>query len=467
MWKISSSLVPFWLLEAVRLKESQWGPIEDAVEVRRVIAAGGSLEQRLLQRAYWLSERQGWLSTQQAMWRFMRWSLWGVLAVFIVLGGGAAVGALTTTDGRVNVLWAGLTLLALPSLSFIAWLFALLLPWNTEKTTGLGVSQLWLWLSRRLIKGPDQSVLLNAFLSFLIKQRLWRWAMSLINHAAWLMGLSAMVVTLLVLLAAKRYSFNWETTLLGPESFVLIVQSLGWLPSLLGFSTPSAEMIRLSDGLQAVPTEVQVQWSSWLVGCVLVYGVLPRLCALALSGWMFRQRFNQVSVEVDQVGLIELRQRLMPTSEYVGVDAKQGLDQVPVASVSKHLAPIGVSTLVIGIELDPEQKWPPEQLPTDWNDAGLIDSREQRAVLLAQLTAQHYVHLVLCVDAAQTPDRGVIAWLAELASYSLYTSVCLLNVERATERLPAWRSRLHVAGFENVYTDMNTLFFELNNHHEI
>ena len=58
MWKKTSDLVPYWLLEAVRLKESQWGPIEDAVEVRRTIAAGGSLEQRLLMRAQLLSQRE-------------------------------------------------------------------------------------------------------------------------------------------------------------------------------------------------------------------------------------------------------------------------------------------------------------------------------------------------------------------------------------------------------------------------
>ena len=349
----------------------------------------------------------------------------------------------------------------------MAWLFAIFLPWNTDKTTGIGVSQLWLWLSRRIVKGPDQTVLLNAFLSFLIKQRLWRWVMSLINHAAWLIGLSAMVVTLLVLLAAKRYSFNWETTLLEPENFVLIIQSLGWVPGLLGFSTPSAEMIRLSDGLQVVPAEVQVQWSSWLVGCVLVYGVLPRLCALVVSGWVFKQRFSQVGVEVDQAGLIELRQRLMPASEYVGIDATAGLDLVPQAKVSKQLPSIEAPTLVIGIELSLEQEWPPTPLPTRWSDAGLVDSREQRAALLAQLSTQHYEHVVLCVDAQQTPDRGVMAWLAELASYSTYASVCLLNVRDQTERLGVWQSRLHAAGFEHVYTNMKTLFFELNNHHEI
>lgn len=467
MWKKLSDLAPYWLLETVRLKESQWGPIEDAAEVRRVIADGGSLEQRLLQRSQLLSTRQGWTSKQQVMWRFMCWSFFGICLGFALLGIGAALGALTTTDGRVNVLWAGLALLALPSFSLVLWLVALLVNTNASKTSGFGISQIWLWLSQRVVKGPDQVLLFNGFLSFLNKQRLGPWVLSLVNHSAWLVGLSTMVGTLLLQLAAKRYSFNWETTLLGSDSFVLLVQSLGWLPSLIGFSVPSAEMIRLSDGLQSVPPEVQVQWSSWLMGCVVVYGLIPRFVALLFSLSVFRRRCAQVTVDVDQVGLIELRQRLMPVSEYVGIDATAGADQLTATKVQLHRPDLSVATLVIGVELSADQPWPPlPAWPAGWEDAGLVDSREQRAALLSRLAAHPYQHVVLCVDAAQTPDRGVIAWLAELATYSNYVSVCLLNTEGTMDRLQAWQLRLQKAGFEAVYIDMNALLFELKSPNE-
>ncbi|MEZ2719910.1 DUF2868 domain-containing protein [Paenalcaligenes hominis] len=466
MRKKTSDLVPYWLLEAVRLKESQWGPIEDAVEVRRAIAAGGSLEERLLMRAQLLSQREQWSQKQQGLWRFMRWSLGLVFALFLILGTGAALGALNATDGRVNILWAVLTLLALPSFSLLVWLIALLFSTRSEQRAGIGVSQLWLWLSQRIVKGPDQALLFNAYLNLLIKQRLAQWLLSVINHAAWVLGLMAMLVTLLLLLAAKRYSFNWETTLLSADNFVLVVQALGWLPGWLGFSTPSPEMIRLSDGLQTVPSAVQVQWSSWLVGCVLVYGLLPRLVALGACYWQLRKNLRQLHVNTDQVGLIELRPRLMPVAEYVGVDAVAGVDQVPVAPEPIQRPAVTAKTLVVGVELSPDQPWPPFSLPVGWQDAGLIDSREQRAELLTQLTQHAYAHVVLCVDAAQTPDRGVMAWLAELASYSDFASVYLINAGQGPDRLDAWRSRLKKADFESVYTDINTLFFELHNHHE-
>lgn len=466
MWKKTSDLVPYWLLEAVRLKESQWGPIEDAVEVRRTIAAGGSLEQRLLMRAQLLSQREQWPQKQQMLWRFMRWSLGFVFVLFVILGAGAALGALNTINGRVNILWAVLTLLALPSFSLLVWLIALLFSTRSEQRAGIGVSQFWLWLSQRIVKGPDQALLFNAYLNLLTKQRLAQWLLSVINHTAWLLGIVSMLITMLLVLAAKRYSFNWETTLLSADSFVLVVQALGWLPSLFGFSTPSPEMIRLSDGLQTVPSAVQVQWSSWLVGCVLVYGLLPRLVALGVCYWRLRKNLQQVHVNTDQVGLIELRPRLMPVAEYVGVDAVAGADQVPMAPEPTQRPAVTAKTLVIGVELPPDQSWPPFRLPIGWQDAGLIDSREQRAELLSQLTHHAYAHVVLCVDATQTPDRGVIAWLVELASYCDFASVYLTNATQGPDRLDAWRSRLKKADFESVYTDINTLFFELHNHHE-
>src|SRR5699024_2249804 len=119
--------------------------------------------------------------------------------------------------------------------SLLVWLIALLFSTRSEQRAGIGVSQLWLWLSQRIVKGPDQALLFNAYLNLLIKQRLAQWLLSVINHAAWVLGLMAMLVTLLLLLAAKRYSFNWETTLLSADNFVLVVQALGWLPGWLGF----------------------------------------------------------------------------------------------------------------------------------------------------------------------------------------------------------------------------------------
>lgn len=456
-----------WLLEAVRLKESQWGPIEDAVEVRRVIAAGGSFEGRLLLRAQLLGQRAGWLTLQQRMLRALRLSLIALSMLFIAIGIGVAVGALATIDGRVNVLLAMVALLGVPTLSLLFWLASFFLA-RSSNNNGFGLSQLWLWLSQRIVKGPDQGLLFNALFSFSSRQRLLRWGFSAVNHWLWLLALVSASVAVLALLAAKRYSFNWETTLLSADSFVALVQGLGVLPSYLGFAIPTEAVIRQSDGLQLLPAAAQVQWSSWLVGCLIVYGVLPRVLGLALSLFLLKQRQQGLQVDSNQIGLIELRQRLQPHTESVGVDAVAGADQVPEAKVLDERPSRSAATLVIGVELAADQAWPLSAMPAVWQDAGLVDSREQRTELLKCLTEGRFEHVVLCADASQTPDRGVVAWLAELASYGKYCTVYLMNSPKeelqsspSTDLLNAWFARLSKAGFKAVYTDFDQLLIEL------
>lgn len=461
-----------WLLEAVRLKESQWGPIEDAVEVRKAIAAGGRFHERLLLRAQLLGQRAGWPALQLRMLRALRLSLVALSVLFILLGIGAALGALTDVDGRVNILLALVALLAVPSASLLFWVLAFFF---SSSNSGFGLSQLWLWLSQRIVKGPDQGLLFNALFSFSGRQSNLRWGFSVVNHWLWLLALVSATCTVLALLAAKRYHFNWETTLLSADSFVALVQGLGVLPSYLGFVTPAEAVIRQSDGLQLVPAGAQVQWSSWLVGCLVVYGVLPRIAVLVLSLLIFKQRQRRLHIDTNQIGFIELRQRLQPRTESVGVDAVAGADQVPEAKVVEQRPAMTATTVVIGVELPPDHTWPPALLPSAWLDAGIVDSREQRAELLARLSQERFEHVVLCADSRQTPDRGVVAWLAELASYGVYCTVYLMNTNTnasasekglqspsGTDLLEAWFSRLNQAGFKAVYTDFEQLFTNIN-----
>ena len=457
-----------WQLEAVRLKESQWGPIEDSVEVRRVIAAGGDFEDRLLLRSQLLAQRADWVALQHRIVGGLRLSLIALSLLFLLIGAGVAASAFATQDGSVNVLLALVALLGAPTLSFIFWFASLFVRTTSSVSSGFGLSHLWLWLGQRVVKGPDQGLIFNALFSFASKQRLLRWVLGTVSHWLWLIALLSAVVTVLALLAAKRYSFNWETTLLSADSFVVLVQSLGFLPGLLGFVTPSAEVIRQSDGLQLLSSAAQVQWSSWLVGCLVVYGIVPRLIAGAFCWYRLQSTKAQLRIDTHQLGLMELRQRLVPATEYVGIDAKAGADQVPEAKTQAARPAVTVKTIFIGVELPADQLWPPAQMPENWVDAGLVDSREQRHALLAQLEQQSFEHIVLCADAEQTPDRGVVAWMAELATYGGYCSVYLLNMSLnhlATpplERLEAWHARLEKAGFTSVYTEFEQLLAALD-----
>src|SRR3546814_13701849 len=79
----------------------------------------------------------------------------------------------------------------------------------------------------------------------------------------------------LFFLIIRRPPRSTRTDTLFPYTTLFRPTALGWLPAQLGFALPSEAMIRASDGLQQLPGSAQALWSSWLIGCVVVYGLLP------------------------------------------------------------------------------------------------------------------------------------------------------------------------------------------------
>ena len=71
--------------------------------------------------------------------------------------------------------------------------------------------------------------------------------------------------------------FDLDNTLLGGDSFIAMTQAIGSLPALLGFSLPDAELIRASGDSALANESARLSWAGWLVGVLLVYGLLPRL----------------------------------------------------------------------------------------------------------------------------------------------------------------------------------------------
>ena len=70
------------------------------------------------------------------------------------------------------------------------------------------MSRLWLWLPRRLVRGPDAGLAVQAFLSLLGRARAWKTAIGLISHGAWTAAFLGAVPTLFLLLSTRRYTFH-------------------------------------------------------------------------------------------------------------------------------------------------------------------------------------------------------------------------------------------------------------------
>jgi len=407
-----------WLTETIRLREEHAGPLDDLEANRLARAAGGDLPGRIQHRAVWLAERDGLGAALRHWLQGARLAL-VLLVIFALLSGaGLAFAALSQTP--VNVFWALGSLLGLNLILLLSWALGLILAGEHGATLG----RLWLWLSEKLARDAKAAQLAPALLLMLQRKKLNRWALGTLVNGLWLLAMLSALLLLLTLMATRRYGFVWETTILGADTFINLTQALGAVPALLGFNVPTVEMIRASGGAALDIESARQAWATWLVGVLLVYGVLPRLLLAVLCFWRWSRGKAALTLDLNLPGYAELRERLMPTSERLGINdaAPQQLHRVQ-SSVSEQTSE---GALLVAIELDDQRPWPPA-LPKTVSNAGILDSRESRHKLLEQLSRFPPARLLIACDPRRSPDRGSLALIAELARNASATRIWLLQ----------------------------------------
>ncbi|MGN4050415.1 DUF2868 domain-containing protein [Pseudomonas sp. SM4] len=426
-----------WLTETVRLREEHAGPLEDLEANRLARTAGGDLPSRIQRRALWLAERDGLTAALKHWLQGARLAL-VLLMIFAVLSGaGLAFAALGQTP--VNVFWALGSLLGLNLILLLSWLLGLIFAGEHGATLG----RLWLWLSEKMARDAKAAQLAPALLLMLQRKKLNRWALGTLVNGLWLLAMLSALILLLTLMATRRYGFVWETTILSADTFIHVTHALGYLPSLLGFNVPTVDMIRASgDGALDIESARQA-WATWLVGVLVVYGVLPRLLLTLLCFWRWNSGKAALRLELNLPGYAQLRERLMPTSERLGVNDPEPAQMHRVESSVGEFASEGA--LLVAIELDEQRPWPPA-LPKNVSNAGILDSRESRHKLLEQLSRFPPARLAIACDPRRSPDRGSLALIAELARSAGETRVWLLQAPPGealdAERLGDWHIAL-------------------------
>lgn len=426
-----------WLTETVRLREEHAGPLEDLEANRLARVAGGDLPSRIQRRALWLAERDGLTAALKHWLQGARLAL-VLLMIFAVLSGaGLAFAALG--QAPVNVFWALGSLLGLNLILLLSWLLGLIFAGEHGATLG----RFWLWLSEKMARDAKAAQLAPALLLMLQRKKLNRWALGTLVNGLWLLAMFSALILLLTLMATRRYGFVWETTILSADTFIHVTHALGYLPSLLGFNVPTVEMIRASGDAALDIESARQAWATWLVGVLVVYGVLPRLLLTLLCFWRWNSGKAALRLDLNLPGYAQLRERLMPTSERLGVNDPEPAQMHRVESGVGELVSEGA--LLVAIELDEQRPWPPA-LPKNVSNAGILDSRESRHKLLEQLSRFPPARLAIACDPRRSPDRGSLALIAELARSASETRVWLLQAPPGealdAERLGDWHIAL-------------------------
>ena len=434
-----TELTNLWLTETIRLREEHAGPLDDLEANRLARTAGGDLPTRIQRRALWLAERDGLTNALTHWLQGARLALLVLVIVAVVSGAGLAFAALSDGQIAVNVFWALGSLLGLNLILLLSWALGLVFAGEHGATLG----RLWLWLSEKLARDAKAAQLAPALLLLLQRHKLNRWAIGVLVNSLWLLAMLSALAILLTLMATRRYGFVWETTLLSADTFVAMTQTLGTLPALLGFNVPTVEMIRASGDTALNIESARQAWATWLVGVLVVYGVVPRLLLALFCLWRWKTGQAALRLDLNLPGYAQLRERLMPTSERLGISdaAPDQLHRVESSVSELH----SDGALLVAIELDGQRPWPP-QLPKTVSDAGILDSRESRNKLLEQLSRFPPARLLIACDPRRSPDRGSLALIAELARNASATRVWLLQAPPGealdAERLGDWHAAL-------------------------
>ncbi|WP_298970146.1 DUF2868 domain-containing protein [uncultured Psychrobacter sp.] len=242
-----------------------------------------------------------------------------------------------------------------------------------------------------------------------------RWYLGKFSHQLWLATLTGMLLAIIFLLVVRQYSFSWESTLLSDNALIGLTQTLGWLPSLVGFNVPdSAAIIQSRLVTDALPLSVARQWASLLVGSLLMYGIVPRAIAWVFCALMFRRKKMRLDIKLPYYQkIISFWQRKVIDAD----DFKEAPAPIaPKAEISQ------AKKLVVLLEYpSAHQQWWRAGAAIESNEAvenfGILDDRDDMARLKDYLDG-HPVQVLLGIHSKALPDRGTLRKLDQIATHA-------------------------------------------------
>lgn len=429
----------FWLAEIIHQREANWGPMHDTAIMARLQAEGGYVHDKIIRRALLLSRREGLYSLVQ-QWLFAaKIALFFLVGAAVIAGIGAAYSTLHVGQSHVNIMMALVTLLGLHALSFFVWVLTFINPWQEQTVLG----KMWLWISRKIARGPDNALAAQAFIHVSKQHRCLRWVLSAISHGFWMVLLCVATIALLLMLATLQVSFGWETTILSANGFMNMIHTIGFVPSVLGFPMPDDSIIQSSGNHISMQENAQKIWSVWLIGQVVVWGILLRTISFFICCIKARQALKKIDISMADPSYLPLVRRLEVGYEKLNVDQQATPYRLP--HIHHTITPWVTQRVVLGLELPPDFRWPIFSFDSSVSDIGKIESREQRQQLLAQLIEHPIKEMLIVCDGHQTPDRGLAYTIKDL-SYYVEKIVVLISGAPSKERLALWEKSLLTIG---------------------
>ncbi|MGE3772082.1 MAG: DUF2868 domain-containing protein [Gammaproteobacteria bacterium] len=448
---------PWQTLAWCHYEEAQGEPLRDPAIEAAAIAAGPDLASRIVARARAFCAREGLDAALVAHARRGRQALVLAVAAGAVIGLGTARLIPEAAPARANVMDMLAALLAPNLVALLLWL--VLQVAATLRGSGAAGSLLGRTLQRgleRLTRGlrarrdPRARAAQRAWFDYHAGTAAGRARLALLSHAFWLALALGAMLGCWWLLSLRQVDFYWGSTLLGPEAIGRIIETMARPVAALGLPVPAAADIAASR-LDAVANDpaLRARWGWFLLGALGVFGVLPRVLALALCGALVQIGDRRYRPDLSQPGFFRLRPVLMPEPAHTRVlDPDEGAARArPTAAVAAPGRPPPSAAWVALERTLPA--------PRDALDLGTIGDRGDQQRLLATLAQPPaWPALVIHAPLAATPDRGVAQFVASLVAAArcpLWFSIAteddetLPTTERAA-RIEDWRALAETAG---------------------
>lgn len=329
-----------------------------------------------------------------------------VAAILGILAAANAVGE----SASLNIYWLLVVLLGFNLISILLWIIGVTL--NMQGLSAGVAAQLASWFSYRN-KGKDtiESMASRAWWQSCLTGNVGKWRISVLTHKFWLTYLGSGLIILILLMIARQYNFIWGTTLLSEGSLPEFTQFLAGPIEYLGLIAPDINQIAASRiGVGEQDAGTRSAWASFLIGVLLIYGLLPRLALLAISIAMQRWAEKKFKLDLYLPYYIELRQRLMSAeveTRVIDADPHKAVKLPDVTpQIASHSIPLNAQAL--GIELDGQIVWP-DSVNCHVN---VIDQLSLAEAL--KIIKKNNNPLLIGVAAHRLPDRGVQRIIREL-----------------------------------------------------
>jgi hypothetical protein len=397
----------------------------------------------------WLQVRNQTLQQQPAVAatlqhapQIFRRLLLAVLLIAALAGAVTCAKSLANAGTQLNIFWVLGVLLGLSWISLLLWLLTLVLH---RDQAGLVAPMFSKLLERFLPERSDPTAAQAAsriWFRQIFFSRPGAMRLGWITHLIWSAYLLGGVVGLLLLFTTRQFDFVWESTLLDGGSFVRFTHWLTPPLATLGLPVPDATQVLTSriDNTTMDTAANRRTWALFLLGCVMIYGLLPRLLVgiICLSAeWRLRTREQ---LDMDQSYYVKLQREFWPQGSRARVlDA----DTHPPAvqnQTSFSVTPLPQNCLWLGLEL-------PQQFPLP--DAaraqvGFINILDERALEQARIFARtKSAPVALLIDSNKAADRGLLRIVTQLAESVGTKNLWLVLPPHTTDN--KWQSWLQTA----------------------